>query len=627
LFGNQLAAGGFDSLYDPNLQQYPDSIDPNDVFSFNSAYLPVIDTVKWNKRVFWELDPIAMLDKDIAADAVSIPVISNGGIPATPFVVYMDKEILEVTGVAGDTWTVTRGQQGLTAEAHKKGAVVGMDRQFLDFNYGSSFAVYHWELFYHIPLYIAQLLSQNQQFDKAQKWFHYIFNPTRQGSDPVPQRFWITKPLHNLTSAKILEQQINRLLESVNKGDPTAKAEVMSWRKNPFNPFLLADLRNVAYMKSIVMSYLDNLIAWGDNLFSSESREALSEATLIYVVASEILGPTPIAVTPPKHADESFDKLEPKLDVFANAMVEIENVIAGSAEGVKETGLSGGIPGPHTFYFKIPSNAKLLGYWTTVADRLFKLRHCRNIAGAPLQLALFDAPIDPGLLIAAQAAGVDLSSALSDLGAPLPHYRFNSLYPQALDFVNAVRAYGSALQAALERTDASALALLQQTTQQQLLTDGSQILDWQVELAQNRIDNLDQSLVLAQQRCDYYSSKALANPAEASGMALHTAAASLKVIKAVAESVGAGVAVIPTATVGVAGVFGSPVATLSSGGGPAAKSAQMAGAVLGTLAEGSEPGWQIRSAVGRSARPTRIRLRPKRGFRSPRPKSRLRAPS
>ena len=33
-----------------------------------------------------------------------------------------------------------------------------------------------------------------------------------------------------------------------------------------------------------------------------------------------------------------------------------------------------------------------------------------------LQLALFDAPIDPGLLIAAQAAGVDLSSVLTDLG-------------------------------------------------------------------------------------------------------------------------------------------------------------------------------------------------------------------
>jgi hypothetical protein len=121
-------------------------------------------------------------------------------------------------------------------------------------------------------------------------------------------------------------------------------------------------------LKSTVMSYLDNLITWGDNLFSTEGREALSEATLLYVIASEILGPAPVAVTPPPHADESYDQLEPLLGKFANAMVEVENVIGGA--GV--TGGSGGgnsgaaIPAPPAFYFKIPSNPQLLGYWGTV---------------------------------------------------------------------------------------------------------------------------------------------------------------------------------------------------------------------------------------------------------------------
>ena len=384
-------------------------------------------------------------------------------------------------------------------------------------------------MFFHIPLYIAQLLSQNHQFEDAQAWFHYIFNPTRQGSDPVPQRFWIPKPLHNLTGDQILDQQINKLLEAVNRGDSTAQHEVVSWRKDPFNPFLLADLRPVAYMKSTLMSYLDNLVAWGDNLFSTESREALSEATLLYVIASEILGPTPVAVTPPQHADESYDQLEPKLDAFADALVDIENVIG--ATGGAGSGGAAGVPGPHTFYFKIPSNAKLLGYWTTVADRLYKLRHCQNISGAPLQLALFDAPIDPGLLIAARAAGVDLSSVLSNLAASLPNYRFASLYPQALDFVNAVRAYGVSLQAALEKTDAGALALLQQTTQQQLLADGSQVLDWQVQQAQSNIDALNQTLALAQQKYSFISSQTLANPAEISGTTLLAASGALRLLR------------------------------------------------------------------------------------------------
>ena len=65
---------------------------------------------------------------------------------------------------------------------------------------------------------------------------------------------------------------------------------------------------------------------------------------------------------------KSYDQLEPKLDAFADAMVDIENVIGGT--GGAGGGSAGGIPGPHTFYFKIPSNPKLLGYWTTVADRL-----------------------------------------------------------------------------------------------------------------------------------------------------------------------------------------------------------------------------------------------------------------
>ncbi|MGH9205499.1 MAG: hypothetical protein ACRD1G_02910, partial [Acidimicrobiales bacterium] len=147
----------------------------------------------------------------------------------------------------------------------------GQDREFLDFRRGASHAIYNWELFFHIPLYVATLLSQNQQFEDAVTWFHYIFNPTLQGTDPVPQRFWIPKPLSSLTNAAVIAQRINNQLVAVNQGDPSAVAQVQSWRLDPFNPVLLADQRPVAYMKRTVMSYLDTLIAWADNLFATES--------------------------------------------------------------------------------------------------------------------------------------------------------------------------------------------------------------------------------------------------------------------------------------------------------------------------------------------------------------------
>ncbi len=513
LFWNQLSAGGFDLLYDPNLQENPDQIDPSgaDVFSFGNWYQPVIS------RVWWDHDD-----------------------------------------------------------------VTGQDRQYLDFTYSSTFSVYNWELFYHIPLYIAQLLSQNQQFEDAQTWFQYIFNPTLRPSKayPSPQCYWIPKPLRNLTGAGILSQSINNLLLAVNQGNPTAVNEVENWRQNSFNPFLLADLRlGVPYMKSTIMSYLDNLIAWGDNLFSTESREALSEATLLYVIANEILGPTPVAVTPPPTADASFAQLEPDLDAFANAMVEIENSIGGSGSIGTGGGSGGqGIPNPQTFYFKIPSNPTLLGYWSTVADRLYKLRHCQSLSGAPLQLALFDAPIDPGLLIAAQAAGVDLSSVLANLGAPLPNYRFTALYPVALDFVNAVRAYGAALQAALEKSDANSLALLQQTLQQQLLTDSNQIFDWQVQQAQSNISAIQQTIALAQQKYNFNNSQSLMNAYEITGASINAALMVNYVVAAFIEGLAGVTVLIPDFQLGAAGFGGTPTATGKDGGTKVAKAGSNAAA-------------------------------------------------
>ena len=41
------------------------------------------------------------------------------------------------------------------------------------------------------------------------------------------------------------------------------------------------------------MRYIDNLIAWGDQLFRQDTIESINEATQLYILASEILGPRP----------------------------------------------------------------------------------------------------------------------------------------------------------------------------------------------------------------------------------------------------------------------------------------------------------------------------------------------
>ena len=49
-------------------------------------------------------------------------------------------------------------------------------------------------------------------------------------------------------------------------------------------------------MKTVVMAYLDNLIAWGDYLFDQVTNESINEATLYYILAYQILGDRPVAL-------------------------------------------------------------------------------------------------------------------------------------------------------------------------------------------------------------------------------------------------------------------------------------------------------------------------------------------
>ncbi len=272
---------------------------------------------------------------------------------------------------------------------------------------------------------------------------------------------------------------------------------------------MLADHAAGGVHEATVMSYLDNLIAWGDNLFSTRIARGAERGDAVYVIASRDPGPDAHgSAPPPEHADESFDQLEPSLDAFANAMVEIENVIGG-AGGSGGSGIDGGgggiAPGADLLFQNPAESDKLLGYWGTVADRLYKLRHCQNIAGraaatGAVRCADRSRPAD----CRAGRRRRSLERAQRSVGAPLPNYRFTSLYPQALDFVNAVRAYGASL-AGRAREDrcrraGSAAADHAATASQRRRATFS---DWQVQQAQSDIDALNQTLALAQQKHDF----------------------------------------------------------------------------------------------------------------------------
>lgn len=390
----------------------------------------------------------------------------------------------------------------------------------IDVREGGPYANYNWELFYHIPLTIAAHLSKNQRFAEAQRWFHYIFDPTCNDTTvPPPKRFW--KFLRFRQGGDVT--QIDELLALLSKPDgectPTEleqKRLILSGYKaikdDPFKPHRVARTRHLAYQYCVVMKYLDNLIAWGDSLFRQDTIESINEATQRYVLAANLLGPRPQRI-PPRGTvrPKTFAQLKAQgLDAMGNALVELEGKFpfnlalpqTQNGAGEDQSGPLFGIG--RTLYFCIPRNDKLLGYWDTVADRLFKIRHCMNIEGIVRPLALFDPPIDPGMLVKAAAAGIDIGSIVNGLNRPIGPVRCMTMIQKALELCNEVRSLGGALLSALEKGDSEHLALIRQghEIQIQKMTQEVRFLQW--KSAEEATKSLLTSRKTALERLHYY---------------------------------------------------------------------------------------------------------------------------
>jgi hypothetical protein len=465
------------------------------------------------------------------------------------------------------------------------------EKEVVEFGRGAPYGPYNWELFFHAPLLVASRLFGNQRHDDALRWFHYIFNPTNPVAEAGKQRYWITKPFYTATEPEMLDRRIEDVLKKVNQRLPAYEQQVQAWRDNPFDPHIVASMRWVAYQKYVVMAYLDNLIAWGDRLFREDRRESINEATQVYVLAADILGSRPRRVPALGRQDRSYDDLEADLDKFGNALVELENtlpqVTIGNPSGVGSEPL----PRLETFYFCIPANEKLLKYWDDVGQRLWNIRHCRNIEGVERPLALWDPPIDPGLLVKAAAAGVDLSSVLQDQGAPLPHYRFEAILRRARDMAAEVRALSAALLAALEKRDAEALAVMRAQHEVTLLDAVTAVREKQVDEASEQVEGLRQTRRLVERRRDYYRSRQYMNSRETAAAALEGASISEQGGALMADMLASQLSLIPEFAVGGSGFGGSPHAVVAVGGKLLGKAAELvAKAKYGTASSLSKAG-------------------------------------
>jgi hypothetical protein len=448
-------------------------------------------------------------------------------------------------------------------------------------------ALYYREIFFHVPFFIANQLNANQNFAEAQKWYHYVFNPTAQSLndntvlDPR-DRYWQYLPFRELS--------VETLRQILTNDDALAR-----YRRDPFDPHTIAQLRINAYQKAVVMKYIDNLLDWGDNLFSQDTRESINEATQLYVLAFNLLGPRPEART-----IKDFREIGTYKDIKAQRTMNggVPDFVVDFGDVTANTG----DPVPHNNIatdFCIVENEYFIGFWDRVEDRLFKIRHSLNIEGIFRQLALFQPPLDVRALVQAIAGGRDLGSVLSDLNVPVPHYRYSFMLEKAQEITGRVIELGSALLDALEKQDAEGLAILQNRHERQILDLMTATKEKEKKVVEEslRALNISQESIQAKhERFDSLIRDGLNAREIVSGVFL-SLRGGLKFIEGVAKTLGEIVKVAPDAEAGGSGFGGSPVATLKIGAdqfavGPKAvgEAAAATGDLFGIFAEAAAKG-------------------------------------
>src|SRR5699024_6760418 len=63
---------------------------------------------------------VTELTDDVSASDTTIHVLDTGTFPSVPFLISINREVMEVTSASSASFTVERGKEGTTARAHDK---------------------------------------------------------------------------------------------------------------------------------------------------------------------------------------------------------------------------------------------------------------------------------------------------------------------------------------------------------------------------------------------------------------------------------------------------------------------------------------------------------------------------
>ena len=398
-------------------------------------------------------------------------------------------------------------------------------------------------------------------------------------------------------------------------------AQLAVYLDDPFDPHAIAGLRPIAYRKTIVMRYVDNLLDWGDMLFRQYTRESINEARMLYILAYDLLGEEPqnigrVVLKSTKSYSELADADVDETNY--DFLIDLENsTTSGVFTGETEYGLSfaaaqfDSIINP---YFYLKENELFTEYWTRVEDRLGKIRACLNIDGVAQPLPLFQPPIDPMALVNAVAGegSVAAAAAMAAGATNVPDYRFSALMTKARDLVGKLNSFSDALLGALEKEDAEALSLLQNQHEAVILDLNTFIKEEQIEEAKQSKENLLETQRSAQAQLAHYTELVSDGylPEEETQMRMMYAAASMHSAVALGKIISGLSYVVPQFTAGPFsfGVttggrdYGNMLDKFGDAVESAAEATSMFGEVAGVVAQykRSEEDWKLQKTVANS---------------------------
>ncbi|MCW7550303.1 neuraminidase-like domain-containing protein [Photorhabdus sp. APURE] len=335
----------------------------------------------------------------------------------------------------------------------------------MDFNGANS--LYFWELFYYTPMLIAQRLLHEQNFDEANRWLKYVWNPSGYIINGQMQHYrWNTRPLQEDTS----------------------------WNDDPldsFDPDAIAQHDPMHYKVATFMRILDLLIEQGDYAYRQLERDTLAEAKMWYMQALHLLGDKPYL---PLSSTWSNPELQEAADL--EKQQEHTKAIADLRQGQPTDG-------SNTDLFLPQVNEVMLSYWQKLEQRLYNLRHNLSIDGQPLHLTIFATPADPKALLSAAVAS-------SQGGNNLPSefisvWRFPHMLENARSMVSQLTQFGSTLQNIIERQDAEALNTLLQNQAAELILTNLSIQDKTIQELDAEKTVLEKNRAGTQSRFDSYS--------------------------------------------------------------------------------------------------------------------------